>query len=511
MKKYTLEAIVFLCGGSVMVLELTGSRVLAPYVGTSLFVWTSLIGIILGALSLGYAWGGKIADRNPNVKTFSRIIFGAGALIGVMALVQDAVLIFLSSGVSDVRLSAILSSIILFACPSLLLGMISPYAVRLKLEGMSSSGATVGNLYALSTLGSISGTFLAGFYLIAVFPTTFILYMLAALLVVLSLFVHVSRLKTKIAFVITLGLLNIGFASALEQLRGPDFIEANTMYNRVWIHNSQDSQTGLDIKLLLTNQARSSAMYLESDELVFAYNRFFHLARHFYPDFQKALLIGGAAYSFPRDFLQKYPNAKLDVVEIDPGLTEIARQHFKLKDDPRLRIFHEDGRILLNRTQEKYDVIFGDAFYSINTIPFHLTTVESVRKMYDALNEKGVVIANLISAIEGDKGKFLRAEYHTFKSVFPQVYIFQVREKSPVQSGNLILVALKSKESPNWASTDPQIAEFLSHLWEKEIPNDMPVLRDEWAPTDQLVLPLLVTKPYNEIVERVKKRLRQFV
>ena len=208
MKKYILEIIVFICGAVVMILELVGSRVLAPYVGTSIIVWTSLIGIILGSLSLGYWWGGKIADRKPNYKTFSMIIFIPAVYIGLITFLKSIVLEFLQNNIFSIHIGATLATLILFAPPSVLLGMISPYAVRLKIRDLDHSGATVGSLYAISTIGSIVGTFLAGFVLIAYCGSTNILLILSLILILTSIIAYSkSRLMVK-----TLIMISISFS-----------------------------------------------------------------------------------------------------------------------------------------------------------------------------------------------------------------------------------------------------------------------------------------------------------
>jgi predicted membrane-bound spermidine synthase len=154
-----LEISVFLCGAVVMVIELTGSRVLAPYLGTSLVVWTSLIGIILASLSLGYWWGGRVADRRPEARLLGRIILLAAVATAAIALTKSFVLGFLQSQGAGLHAAAVWSTLLLFAPPSVLLGMVAPFAVRLKIADTQTSGRTAGNLYAISTIGSIVGTF----------------------------------------------------------------------------------------------------------------------------------------------------------------------------------------------------------------------------------------------------------------------------------------------------------------------------------------------------------------
>jgi spermidine synthase len=199
-------------------------------------------------------------------------------------------------------------------------------------------------------------------------------------------------------------------------------------------------------------------------------------------------MFGGAGYSYPKDFLIKYPEATIDVVEIDPKVTELAQKYFKLKESPRLTIYHEDARLFLNKTQEKYDVIFGDAFSSYYSLPYQLTTKEAVRKKYDILNDEGIVILNIISSIDGEKGKFLRAEYATYKTLFPQVYLFPVVDSdngNKVQ--NIILVALKSNKDQFFNDDDPSLNDYLQHLWKKTVDADMPILTDDFAPVDYYV------------------------
>jgi len=487
MQKYILEIVVFICGASVMVLELIGSRVLAPYLGTSIFVWTSLIGIILGSLSLGYYGGGKISDKYPNYKIFSGIIFLAAFYIGVIALMKFSFLVFLMDKINDIRTGSVIASIILFAPPSVLLGMISPYAVKLKITDIERSGSTVGNLYAISTVGSIVGTFLAGFWLIPKFGTTTIIYGIAVVLILTSILAYAKNfaLKRIITLVIILIIL-LSHTKYKNALAENGFLDIDTKYSRVLIYEQEID--GKPAKFMRCDTNSNSAMFLDDDELVFEYTKYYDLASHFNPDFKKSLMIGGAAFSYPKYCLKKYPNAKIDVVEIDPKLTELARKYFRLEDNERLNIFHEDGRIFLNKTENKYDVIFGDAYRSHHSIPYQLTTVETVQRMYDILNNNGVALVNIISAVEGGKGKFLRAEYKTFKAVFPQVYIFYVSTPNAQQSQNLMLIALKSEDEPKFTNNDKQLNIFLQNLWTKDIQNDVPILTDNYAPVDNYIM-----------------------
>ncbi len=190
MKKFILEIVVFICGAVVMAYEIIGSRMLGPYVGTSMFVWTSIIGVILLSLSLGYVWGGRIADQKPRSDVLSMYIFIAGLFIILSIFMKDLMLEYLLNVISNVKIVSILASLLLFSFPSILLGMVSPFAARIKMKSVEKSGSTVGNLYAISTVGSIIGVFLAGFYFIPTFKITTILMLLAILLIATSLFLN---------------------------------------------------------------------------------------------------------------------------------------------------------------------------------------------------------------------------------------------------------------------------------------------------------------------------------
>lgn len=487
--KYILEIAIFICGAVVMVFELVGSRVLGPYFGTSIFVWTSLIGIILGSLSLGYYLGGKIADKKPSFDSLALIIFLAAIFIGLTTFMKDFLLINLQGQFTDTKIASVIASVFLFLPASVLLGMVSPYAVKLKMQSLNTSGSTVGNLYAISTMGSIFGTFLCGFYLIPKFGTNNLLIILSITLIVVSLALSLKKnFKIKLSALVIL--LICWFAAnelkAFAEKNG--FIDVDTAYNRIWIYDRIDQRTDQLVKLMGINNENHSSMFLNSDELVNEYTKYYHLAAHFNPDFKRTLMLGGAGYSYPKSFLLKYPEAKIDVVEIDPKITELAKEYFRLGENPRLTVYHEDGRVYLNKTKEKYDVIFGDAFTSRYSIPYQLTTKEAVQKEYDILNENGVVVLNIISAIEGEKGEFLRAEYATYKNIFPQVYLLPVNYKDDgTKVQNLILVALKSQKKQEFKDANPELNEYLQHLWKKEIILDMPILTDDYAPVDYYI------------------------
>jgi len=248
-----------------------------------------------------------------------------------------------------------------------------------------------------------------------------------------------------------------------------------------------DVKTGRDMRALATDPYYvQSAVYLDGDDLAFRYTPFYHLLRHFRPGFANTLMIGGAGYTFPRDYLRTYPDAAIDVVEIDPKMTEIARQYFRLDDDPRLNIIHEDGRVFLNSAETaRYDVVLMDAFGSLFSVPYHLTTVEAVRNISRVLDDDGIAIFNVGSAIRGSESKFLQAEYATYEAVFPRVLLFKVNlDASDEETQNVIIVACKSDCGAGSAPADAEIERMLSHLYTKDFPRNLPILTDDLAPVE---------------------------
>jgi len=495
MKKAILKIIVFTTGGVIMVYELVGSRVLAPYVGTSLFVWTSLIGIILGSLSLGYAWGGRLADKKLSHSTLSAILLVAGIFVGLTTVSNKVVLALIIDNIIDIRLAASVAAIILFMPASVALGMVSPYVIRLHLSDLKSSGRVVGTLYALSTLGSIAGTFLAGFWLIPFFGTTRILLIIMIMLGLAALLVgHKQLAKTKIIFLILVISILINFKPIASMFSNPNLVDVDTAYNRIWIADIIDRRVGRPMRMLVTDpHGIQGGIYLDDPlELALSYSKFFRLSYHFSPNAKSALLIGGGTYSIPGDFVRQYTEAKLTVVELDPKVTELAREHFYFEDNERITIRHRDGRVFLNQSQDKFDIVYLDAYGSHISVPFHLTTAEALTRIYESLNDNGIVVANLVSGLIGEKGKFFLSELKTYKSVFPEVMVFPVNEPENLQNlQNIVLIAFKNKTDIGLISEDQEISSYLSNYREINIDSDAIILTDDYAPVDYYTLNLL--------------------
>ena len=264
MSKYRLEIIVFITGAVVMALELVGSRIVAPYLGASIYVWTSLIGVILASLSLGYYWGGRLADKKPEYKTFSLLILISAFLVGIISLIKTPVLVSISRLFPDIRLAAILAATLLFAPASTILGTISPYAIRLRMKDLEHSGATVGRLYAISTVGSIIGTFLAGFFLISFFGSRNILIFLSMTLFCVYFLAYLgdnSRSGKMTAIILMTVLLSAFFFRTSEA--DNNIIDLDTNYSRIIIEERYDSDISKKVRRVLRLSRRPEPIFCQ--------------------------------------------------------------------------------------------------------------------------------------------------------------------------------------------------------------------------------------------------------
>ncbi len=499
-KNFLLEIAVFICGALVMIYEIIGSRLLSPYLGASTYVWTSLIGVILAALSLGYWLGGRLADKKPDIKILAFVIFLAGGTVSLTILLKDLILVFIAASSLILEIKSLFAAILLFAPASVLLGFVTPYAVKLKMSSLADTGKTVGRLYALSTVGSILGTFSAGFFLIPFVGSEKTLYLIGASLIGLSILLVPFAIKPFNLMILILFVFGIGVNEfrSYYLFKTSELHDIDTEYSRVQIFRTKDNNGKTIRAMAIDPYFIQSAIFPDSDELVYDYARYYHLIRHFKPDFQNTLMIGGAGYTFPKDYLKKYPSAKMDVVEIDPQMTEIAKKYFRLEESPRLNIIHQDGRVFLNQAESnKYDAVLMDAFGSLFSVPFQLTTIEAVEQINRILKDDGIVIFNLGGAINGDASKFLQAEYKTYAQIFPQVYLFKVNaDYTDEQLQNLIIVASKSKNSASFESNNAEISNLLEHLYKESPAASENILTDDLAPVEH----------YNSFAQSIYKK-----
>ena len=482
MKKYKLEIIVFLSGAIGMGLELIAARVLSPYVGSSNVVWTSIIGIILVSMSLGYWLGGKKADKEANGNVLSRLLLGSALFTSVIPLLETVVVREFAGIVSNLIFTAILCAIIVFSIPSFILAMISPFAVKMKSMQETEIGSLSGRISSLSTIGSITGTFLMGFVLIPNIGVTNINIGITILLVVMSILarddINKKYILSTISLVVVMIILMF-IGKWVFKLANPEIlVDTDSQYSRIWVKQVNTAKT--TYKTLQVDTGLESYIDTETGEMGAMYLRYYDLFEYLNKDAKSTLMIGGAAYTYPIHYLQKYEDKTIDVVEIDEKMTQIAEEQFGLNaKDERLKIYTQDGRSYLNYSENKYDTILIDAFKGLNA-PFELTTYEALVHAKKMLNDNGIVLTNIISSLEGEDTDFIEYEYATYKAVFDDVKIFQVQDRDYTESQNLILVGIKGNPQIN----EDKYEEYKNYL-NMEITNfetDKKIVTDDFAP-----------------------------
>ena len=482
MKKYKLEIIVFLSGAIQMGLELLAARILSPYVGSSNVVWTSIIGIILVSMSLGYWYGGKKADKNASLNTIAEVLLISAVATSFIPLFETLIVKNIAGMIENLIVAAIICAIIVFSIPSFILAMISPLAVKLTVKKNTEIGSSSGRISALSTIGSIVGTFFMGFVLIPHIGASNINICIVIVLMLMSIVIRENKNKKywySLLFAVSVSIMLLVLGKYIFIKANPDIVlDTDSQYSRIWIKEVQAQDT--TYKTLQVDRALESYLDTETNEMGAEYLKYYDLLEYFNQDATATLLIGGAAYTYPMHYLAKYENKTIDVVEIDDKMTQIAEEQFGLNtEDPRLKIYNQDGRTYLNYSENQYDAILIDAFKGLDA-PFELTTYEAMVNARNRLKDNGVVITNVISAIEGEDADFLKYEYATYQAVFDDVKIFTVKDYREIEEKqNLILVGIKG--NPQIDKT--KYGEY-EELLEKEIldfTTDKDIVTDDFA------------------------------
>lgn len=410
--------IVFISSACVMVLELVAGRIIAPYVGVSLYTWTSVIGVVLAGISLGNFLGGWLADRWASLRLLGAIfLFGGLACFVVLAV---DVLGNRVPGSWHIISRILVLTGALFLPPSIVLGAISPVVVKLAVQNLSRTGMTVGRIYAMSTVGSIVGTFATGFFLISWFGTHAIVLAVAAVLLTLGLALILGGRLPLFAASLLLVATGTGFAWQKASPRMPCTRETNYFCIKL----RDEVQHGETVRLLILDRLVHSYTSLENPtKLVYGYERVYAEATAYKAQQGgelRALFIGGGGYTFPRYMEALYPDSILDVIEIDPDVTQIAHEYLGLDPDGSITTYNEDARMYLARPPSaRYDLIMGDAFNDFS-VPYHLTTLEFNERVRAWLEPGGLYMVNLI---DGAGGTFVRSYLHTLRRTFPYTYV----------------------------------------------------------------------------------------
>lgn len=419
-----LFGVAFIGGWSIMMLEILGGRVMAPFFGYSVYQWGALIGVVMSALSLGYYLGGKIGDR-PGAARF--ILF---------ALIISAVFVLIVPRFADQFMpamrsfgpawGAVLGTVVLLGVPSILLATISPIVIRLTASSRIANSA--GLVYAVSTLGSIGGTFFTAFYAIPDLGSRLSHYVASGLLVlaVIALALVSRQIRPALAAIVILAL---GYPLAPKPQDG-EIYRAESVHNIIRVVD-----TPYERVLFLNYTLGAQTTMSKTGLLTGAYYDFYLMGPHI-NDARSVLFLGVAGGTALRQLVRVYPKLEVTGVELDPAVIYVARKYFKLAEEPRIKLVAGDARWYLATNPKKYDIIALDLFVTGQT-PFFATTVEFFQLTYDRLSDKGFIIMNVLSAT--GSGELLGPLVRTVRKVFPSTFF--------VSSGNYMLLASKQPVS----------------------------------------------------------------
>lgn len=440
-----LLAVVFLTGGCLLVIEVVATRILSPYFGNTIYTFSSVLGTVLASLSVGYAVGGRVADRHPEEKWFYWLVLLSGLSVFMLIGIVAALLPLWAYDVPLVT-GPLISSLILFVVPSVLIGMLSPYVITLQQKRRKDIGIgqVAGNVFFWSTLGSISGTLSAGFWLIPHLGVRTTLCWTAGVLTFIGIAGILASTRKSLqhqtamaATIIFAGICTFTLLKA--ELRQVNLLyQEDGMYQKIAVLEMEHD--GRDTRYMMLDRGMSSAMYLDSDEHVFDYSPFYRLHQLLVPKVERALVLGAGAYTIPKSLIEDEPSVLVDVVDIEPALKRVSEEYFRFTDNERITHITADGRRFLHDAEQPYDMIFADAYSSLFSLPEHMTTQEFFQLAKKKLSQDGMFIGNFIGMLEPTAPSLIMSEMRTFQSVFPHSYFFvtQTHERDDVQ--NLIFI-----------------------------------------------------------------------
>lgn len=419
---FALSLLVFLAGIGSMATEMCASRLLAPYYGSSTVVWANIIGLILASLALGYWLGGRLADRRPSPTLLATIVLAAAAWVAVIPFVAKPFLDLSIKGIDTLSTGAVVgsfaASLALFSPPVVLLGMVTPFAIRLASTGVEDAGRVAGRVFALSTAGSLIGTFMPAIVTIPLIGTQRTLIGAALIIAASALPLLAGRRLTAglVVIAVLAGLLAVppGVVKAQEGL----LHEEESAYQFI-----QVVQRG-DERRLYLNEGYAIHSVWRADEVLTGGEWDMFLAAPPLLDrpAARAATLGNAAGTTARSFGVYYPETSIDGVELDPAVTEVGRRWFGLDDNPRLTVHTADARPYLAATRARYDLIMIDA-YRQPYVPFYLATREFFRLCRQRLAPGGIVALN-VSTVPGDD-RLAESIAGTLRAEFPQVVTWQ--------------------------------------------------------------------------------------
>jgi len=473
---------VTLTGGGVMILELLGTRIIAPYYGVSLYVWSSLIAVTMIALALGYYLGGYLADRFERLR-LAHVILLASLATAIIPFASGPVLAV--SNPLGLRGGAFVSALILFTLPLTALAMVGPFVIKLATRDLQGVGRAAGSVYAVSTVGSVVATLLLGFYLLPHFGTRAIIFCLSLVLLVLAgLLAFIDKkgfpspssgLPLLVVAVLAVGLAVNGYARPVQAVPGFKVLhEEESGYG--WVRVVDDERKGY--RLLLSDSSVLSAVELAHGRTLLGYQVILSLVPSvFRPGADEALLIGLGGGHVAR--ILKNTGLATDTIEIDPAVADAAVNYFNFS--PTGEFIVGDARYEIKKLNKRYDFIIHDCFTG-GSEPTHMLTVEMLSELRNLLSEQGILALNYVGFTKGEGADAVASVYKTLSSLFPNMRVF-VTEKE--EFTDFIFLASNQPLDLDRNSADKRVQWLLGHE-HPMIGNDGIIITDNFNPMESM-------------------------
>jgi len=474
--------------------ELSASRLLAPHFGDSHPVWAAIIGLILLYLAVGYAIGGRWADRSPHPATLYGLIVWAALLIGLVPFVARPVLLLAAQGFADYNVARLagpfVAVLLLFSAPITLLGCVSPFVIRLLMEQVERAGGVAGRTYAVSTAGSLLGTLLPVFVLIPAFGTRNTFVAMALLLMAVGL-VGLGRVAPRRALLclwMPALLLLLALALRGQPIKPQEgaIYETESAYNYIQVVEQDGS------RYLYLNEGQGiHSVYRPQMQRAWGTWDYFLIAPFFNPppfttDRVRSLaMVGLAAGTVPKAYTSFFGPLPIDGVELDPEIVRVGQEFFAM-DEPNLNVIVGDGRAFLDQSERQYTVVGIDA-YRLPYIPWHLTTVEFFLAVRAHLTEDGVAVVN-VGHTPGDD-RLVETIVATLEQVFPSTHAIDV----PASFNTIVVATVQPTAAANLLANrallaDPTLQQIADEAWAglRPVQEGGLVLTDDRAPVEML-------------------------
>lgn len=488
----------FVTGAVVMALEILGSRLLAPVFGNSLFVWGALIGVILAAMSSGYAFGGWISDRRPGSQVLAGLLLVSGAWTFLIAWIGQAVLFKVAGAIEDPRWGPCLAAAVLLAPPAFGLSGVLPAMLRLAVSDLEHLGRHTGRMIALSTVGSLAGTWGTAFFFLSWIGSHALVACLGIIQTALGIWWLLKGTGVKPLTIVLCAVLLAGLGTVawfpVEMLKPPVYQE-DSPYQQVRIRDDD-----LFRYLVLDRTFHAVMWKAEPDTLFLPYSQLMVSSLALVSNPKRALILGHGGGSFAKWLARYWPELEVDIVEFDPVVVRMAEEYFAYRVPPQHHVYVRDARAFLNQAETTYDLIWVDAF-ARHLVPFHLTTQEFFSELRRHLSPGGVLVVNLASSGAGGDLDRAQAVVETMKRSFPVIETYAVR--GPWPSGSKAENLLFFAGEPIEPRGTPVFAEKVAALVEQQrLPSEAiallstrrqqpwqpgAVLTDDYAPYDLLM------------------------